>query len=97
MPPAMWLFANAGDARLGRANNRKLYRDGPGLRVTIYPKQLFVSVFLGVSFACLLSMMSRMTGMPTCAVCVMCRFFVVAASVMFGRLRVVTRCMGMML
>jgi hypothetical protein len=21
----MWLFANAGDARLGRANNRKLY------------------------------------------------------------------------
>lgn len=54
-------------------------------------------MFLGVSFACFLSMMSRMTGMPTCAVCVMCRFFVVAASVVFGRVRVVTRCMGMML
>jgi hypothetical protein len=53
-------------------------------------------MFFDVSFACFLSMVSRMTGVSTCCVRVMCRFFVMAASVMFGSLRVVPRGVGMM-
>jgi hypothetical protein len=60
-------------------------------------KQSFVSMFLGVSLPCFLGMMSRVTGVSTRGVRMMCRFFMVATSVVFGRLRVVPRRVGMML
>jgi hypothetical protein len=54
-------------------------------------------MFLGVSLPCFLGMMSRVTGVSTRGVRMMCRFFMVATSMVFGRFRVVPRRVGMML
>jgi hypothetical protein len=56
---------------------------------------LFLAVFLGVRFHGLFGVRSRMTGMTTGCVSVVCRLFVVASCVMLRGFLVMTSRMGM--